>query len=38
VVLIDEYDKPIINNIHDLKIADANRKVLHDFYQLLKSN
>jgi hypothetical protein len=38
VVLIDEYDKPIIDNIHDLKIADDNRRILHDFYQVLKTN
>jgi hypothetical protein len=38
VVLIDEYNKPIIDNIHNLKIADDNRRILHDFYQVLKSN
>jgi hypothetical protein len=38
VILIDEYDKPIIDNIHDLKIADDNRRILHNFYQVLKTN
>jgi hypothetical protein len=38
VVLIDEYDKPIIDNITDLKIAEANRRILHDFHQVLKTN
>ncbi|KZX15425.1 putative AAA-ATPase [Methanobrevibacter filiformis] len=38
VVLIDEHDKPMIDNMDDLKIADANRKVLRSFYEILKSN
>ncbi|KZX10828.1 ATP-binding protein [Methanobrevibacter curvatus] len=38
VVLVDEYDKPIIDYIDDLKVAKANRKVLHSFYQVIKSN
>jgi hypothetical protein len=38
VVLIDEYDKSIIDNTHDIKIADDKRQLLHDFYQILKSN
>jgi hypothetical protein len=37
VILIDEYDKPIIDNMHDLKIANDNRCVLHNFYQILKT-
>ncbi|GAP72850.1 hypothetical protein SAMD00024442_47_2 [Candidatus Symbiothrix dinenymphae] len=37
VVLIDEYDKPIIDNLSNLDIADANRLVLHDFYQVMKA-
>jgi len=37
VVLIDEYDKPILSHIDDIKIAEANRKVLRDFYGILKS-
>jgi hypothetical protein len=38
VVLIDEYDKAIIDNITDINIADKNRRILHDFYQIIKSN
>ena len=38
VILVDEYDKPIIDNIGELKIADGNRKVLSNFYGVLKSN
>ncbi|MCL2164083.1 MAG: ATP-binding protein [Oscillospiraceae bacterium] len=37
VVLIDEYDKPILDHITDIKTADANRKVLRGFYGILKS-
>ena len=37
VVLIDEYDKPILDNLSDLKNADEMRKVLRSFYTVLKS-
>ncbi|MBR1671473.1 MAG: AAA family ATPase [Fretibacterium sp.] len=37
VVLIDEYDKPILDNIGDLEGADAMRRVLRSFYTVLKS-
>ena len=37
VVLIDEYDKPILDHLHDLETAEANRKVLRRFYGTLKS-
>lgn len=37
VVLIDEYDKPILDNITNISQADAMRKVLKDFYATLKS-
>ena len=37
VAIIDEYDKPIIDNLTDLKLADGLREILHDFYQVLKS-
>ncbi|GHT42392.1 ATPase AAA [Bacteroidia bacterium] len=37
VVLVDEYDKPIIDNLSNLEIAEANRTVLHDFYQVMKA-
>ena len=32
VVLIDEYDKPIIDNLKNIELACANRTVLHDMY------
>jgi hypothetical protein len=38
VVLIDEYDKPIMDNIEDLTLADQTRKTLNNFYSTLKSN
>ncbi|MDR3292082.1 MAG: ATP-binding protein, partial [Methanobrevibacter sp.] len=38
VVLIDEYDKPILDNIGNLKIANENREVLKSFYTILKSS
>ena len=37
VVLIDEYDKPILDHITNIEIADANRQVLKGFYGILKS-
>jgi len=37
VVLIDEYDKPILDHINNLEIADGNRQVLRGFYGILKS-
>ena len=37
VVLIDEYDKPIIDNISDIKLALKIRDVLRTFYGILKA-
>ena len=37
VVLIDEYDKPILDHINDIKTAEDNRLVLRGFYGILKS-
>ena len=37
VVLIDEYDKPILDHINEIVLAEANRKILHSFYGILKS-
>ena len=37
VVLIDEYDKPILDHLHDIEVAEANRQVLQGFYGVLKS-
>lgn len=36
VILIDEYDRPLINNLQDLKQVDAYRKLLKQFYSPIK--
>ena len=36
VVLIDEYDKPIVDYVDDLKRATKNRTILRDFFGVLK--
>ena len=36
IVLIDEYDKPILDYLDDLPQAKANREVLKNFYSVLK--
>ncbi len=38
VVLVDEYDKPILNNIDNTKLALQNRNFLRGFYEVLKDN
>ncbi len=37
IVLIDEYDKPIIDHLSDIETAEKNRMVLKGFYGILKS-
>ena len=37
VVLIDEYDFPLINSLHNLQISFENQKILKHFYSVLKS-
>lgn len=37
VALVDEYDKPIIDNMKDPELADAMRKELRAFYTILKA-
>ena len=37
VILIDEYDQPILDHITNIEIADANREVMRKFYGILKS-
>lgn len=37
VVLIDEYDKGLLETIHDEKKLEANRRILRNFYSQLKS-
>lgn len=36
-ILIDEYDKPILDNLSDIKKANEMREVLRSFYTVLKS-
>jgi len=38
VILIDEYDKPIIDFITDIEKAKENREVLREFYSIIKDN
>ena len=37
VVLIDEYDKPMLDNIDDIELADQMRKQLRGFYSIIKA-
>ena len=37
VILIDEYDKPILDCVDDISKADEMRNVLRDFYTIIKS-
>jgi len=36
VVLIDEYDKPILDAIENIEVAKEDREILKDFYSVLK--
>lgn len=38
VVLIDEYDSPIVDVYGNHELEGANRKTLHDFYRVMKAN
>ena len=38
VLLIDEYDKPLIDYIDDLAQAETNRSILKNFYSVLKDS
>ncbi|WPL11589.1 ATP-binding protein [Thiorhodovibrio litoralis] len=38
VVLVDEYDKPILDNLHDPEIARAMRDGLRDLYSVIKDS
>ncbi|MDR3251801.1 MAG: ATP-binding protein, partial [Tannerella sp.] len=37
VVLVDEYDKPITDHLSNPETREANRNILHSFYQVLKA-
>lgn len=36
VVLVDEYDKPILDNIENIELANSFREILKGFYQIIK--
>jgi hypothetical protein len=38
VVLVDEYDKPILDNISNHNVRDEMKKILHNFYQIIKGH
>lgn len=38
VVLVDEYDAPLLEVLHEDETLDANRRVMQEFYQPLKAN
>jgi len=37
VILIDEYDKPILDYVHDVLQANARREILRNFYLIIKA-
>lgn len=37
VILIDEYDYPIINNLNNIAVAEANREIIKGFFSTIKS-
>lgn len=37
VILVDEYDDPIIRHVSDPEMAGKNRDILHSFYKIVKS-
>jgi len=37
VILIDEYDRPIVQHLSDPDMVKANREILHDFFGAIKS-
>lgn len=38
VILIDEYDSPVVDAHGNPELEAANRKTLHDFYRVMKAN
>ena len=38
VILVDEYDKPIIDNLDQTEVAKANREILKSLYVIMKDN
>ncbi len=38
VILIDEYDKGILDNLDQIEVAHKNREILKSFYTIMKDN
>ena len=38
VILVDEYDSPIVDVCDNAELEAANRRTLHDFYRVMKAN
>ena len=38
VILIDEYDKAILDNLDQMEVANANREILRAFYSIMKGS
>ena len=38
VILIDEYDKAILDNLDQMEVANANREILRAFYSVMKGS
>jgi hypothetical protein len=36
VIIIDEYDKPMLEHLHDINIAEKMRSILKHFYEVIK--
>ncbi len=37
VILIDEYDKPLVHHLEDMGVVAKNRDILRDFYTMIKA-
>jgi hypothetical protein len=37
VILVDEYDKPLIDNLNNKEVYPEVKRALHDFYQVIKA-
>lgn len=37
VILIDEYDKPLVQHLEDMSVVAKNREILRDFYTMIKA-
>jgi hypothetical protein len=37
VILVDDYDKPLIDNLNNKEVYPEVKRTLHDFYQVIKA-